>query len=59
MPNENDLSDLVRCGKAVLAEKGGFGVDGLGWYPVPLVDEESAGRGVELGVHSVALKPLG
>ena len=53
---------LIRPGQVWeggVSEKGGFGVDGLGWYPVPLVDEESAGRGVELGVHSVALKPPG
>lgn len=38
---------LIRPGQVWeggVSEKGGFGVDGLGWYPVPLVDEERRQR---------------
>lgn len=45
MPIENDLLNLARFGKAVL-ENGGFGVGGWDIRPVPLVDEESADRGM-------------
>ena len=45
MPIENDLLDLARFGTEVLAN-GGFGVGRWDFRPVPLVDEESAGRGM-------------